>query len=66
MNIDTLILALALILVIEGLAWSILPKKFLEKIAHSLLSSSEMSLKAAGLTIAIIGIVIIWVLTSGG
>lgn len=65
MNTHTFLLALALVLVIEGLAWSILPKKLLEKIANFLQSSSELSVKAAGLTIAIIGIIIIWILENG-
>jgi len=61
-DIHTFLLALALVLVIEGLAWSILPKRLLDKIASSLQSSSEMSVKAAGLTISIIGMIIVWIL----
>lgn len=56
-----LAVALALVLVIEGLMYAVFPKA-MKKILEGALSMSPSSLRSAGLLSAIIGVGLVWLL----
>jgi uncharacterized protein YjeT (DUF2065 family) len=53
------IVAIGLVLVIEGLLFAAFPG-FAKRLAATALESPEMSLRVAGLISAVLGIVLIW------
>ena len=53
------IVAIGLVLVIEGLLFAAFPG-FAKRLAATALESPEMSLRVAGLVSAVLGIVLIW------
>ena len=56
---NTIIAALGLLLIFEGLLYAIFPTT-MKKIIKKMLNSSEETLKWSGITSAVFGLILIW------
>jgi len=58
-----ILVALGLVLVIEGVAWALFPDQ-LKRLLVALLAQPAANIRLTGLTLAVIGVAIVWMVKS--